>query len=46
MLVDAAQMAPTEVRHRPAAREALAQVAREPHAPATIIQLAAVLGVS
>ncbi|WP_405115334.1 helix-turn-helix domain-containing protein [Micromonospora sp. NBC_01405] len=46
VLVDADRMAPAEVRHRPAAREVLAQVARDPHAPATIIQLAAALGVT
>ena len=34
MLVDADRTAPAEVRHRPAAREVLAQVARDPHAPA------------
>ncbi|MFI9641166.1 helix-turn-helix domain-containing protein [Micromonospora sp. NPDC051925] len=46
VLVDAARMAPAEVRHRPAAREVLAQVARTPQAPATIIQFAAALGVT
>ena len=46
VLADADRMAPAEVRHRPAAREVLAQVARAPHAPATIIQLAAALGVT
>ncbi|WP_433345637.1 helix-turn-helix domain-containing protein [Micromonospora sp. CA-111912] len=46
VLVDADRMAPAEVRHGPAAREVLAQVARDPHAPATIIQLAAALGVT
>ncbi|SCL22193.1 Transcriptional regulator, contains XRE-family HTH domain [Micromonospora nigra] len=46
VLVDADRMAPAEVRHRPAAREVLAQVAGDPHAPATIIQLAAALGVT
>ncbi|WP_320068982.1 hypothetical protein [Micromonospora sp. RTGN7] len=45
-LVDADRMAPAEVRHRPAARDVLAQVARDPHAPATIIALAAALGVT
>ncbi|WP_405101752.1 helix-turn-helix domain-containing protein [Micromonospora sp. NBC_01412] len=46
VLVDVDRMAPAEVRHRPAAREVLAQVARDPHAPATIIRLAAALGVT
>ncbi|MCX4472440.1 hypothetical protein OOK41_19365 [Micromonospora sp. NBC_01655] len=45
-LVDADRTAPAEVRHRPAARKVLAQVARDPHAPATIIQLAVALGVT
>ncbi|WP_405095104.1 helix-turn-helix domain-containing protein [Micromonospora sp. NBC_01412] len=46
VLVDADRTAPAEVRQRPAGREVLAQVARDPHASATIIQLAAALGVS
>nr|WP_117673297.1 helix-turn-helix domain-containing protein [Micromonospora sp. MW-13] len=46
ILVHADRMAPAEVRQRPAARSVLAQVARDPHAPATIIQLAAALGVT
>ncbi|MFV2102280.1 hypothetical protein [Micromonospora sp. LOL_024] len=46
VLVDADRMAPAEVRQRPAAREVLAQVARDPHAPTTIIQLAVTLGLS
>ncbi|WFE32800.1 helix-turn-helix domain-containing protein [Micromonospora sp. WMMD975] len=46
VLVDADRMAPAEVRQRPAARKVLAQVARDPRAPATIIRLAAALGVS
>ncbi|MFF3864206.1 helix-turn-helix domain-containing protein [Micromonospora sp. NPDC001898] len=45
-LIDADRTAPAEVRQRPAGREALAQVARDPHAPATIIQLALTLGVT
>ncbi|MFI1197415.1 hypothetical protein ACH4T9_29730 [Micromonospora sp. NPDC020750] len=45
-LIDADHTAPAEVRHRPAARTVLAQVARDPHAPATIIQLATTLGVT
>ncbi|MDI5937802.1 XRE family transcriptional regulator, partial [Micromonospora sp. DH15] len=45
-LVEADRTAPAEVRHRPAARSIVAQVARHPHAPATIIQLAVVLGVT
>ncbi|MFG1799832.1 hypothetical protein ACGFI4_06615 [Micromonospora carbonacea] len=45
-LVDADRTAPAEVRHRPAARSVLAQVVRDPHAPATIVQLALALGVT
>jgi transcriptional regulator with XRE-family HTH domain len=45
-LVDAAQSAPAEVRHRPAARQVLAQIARDRHAPATVVQFAATLGVT
>ncbi|MFF0820063.1 helix-turn-helix domain-containing protein [Micromonospora haikouensis] len=45
-LVDAERTAPAEVRHRPAARSVLAQVVRDPHAPATIVQLALALGVT
>ncbi|MER7418406.1 helix-turn-helix domain-containing protein [Micromonospora peucetia] len=46
VLIDADRTAPAEVRHRPAAREVLAQVARDPHAPATVIQLAITVGVT
>ncbi|WP_036374990.1 helix-turn-helix domain-containing protein [Micromonospora sp. ATCC 39149] len=45
-LVEADRTAPAEVRQRPAARDVVAQVARDPHAPATIVQLAATLGVT
>ncbi|OZV76718.1 XRE family transcriptional regulator [Micromonospora echinospora] len=45
VLVDAARIAPAEVRHRPTARDVLAQVARDPDAPATVTQLADTLGV-
>ncbi|WP_405096259.1 XRE family transcriptional regulator [Micromonospora sp. NBC_01412] len=45
-LIEADRTAPAELRHRPAAREVVAQVARDPHAPATIIQLALTLGVT
>ncbi|MEU7589494.1 hypothetical protein AB0A95_24745 [Micromonospora sp. NPDC049230] len=38
-------IAPAEIRHRPAARDVVAQVARDPDAPATITQLAIGLGV-
>ncbi|GIJ32802.1 helix-turn-helix domain-containing protein [Micromonospora sediminimaris] len=44
-LRQAESIAPAEVRHRPAARDLLAQVLRSPHAPTTIVQLAAALGV-
>ncbi|WP_233219563.1 helix-turn-helix domain-containing protein [Micromonospora sp. RP3T] len=46
VLADADRMAPAEVRQRPAAREVLAQVIRDPRAPTTIVQLAAALGLS
>ncbi|MEU3456145.1 helix-turn-helix domain-containing protein [Micromonospora sp. NPDC006766] len=46
MLVQADSIAPAEIRHRPAAREVVAQVARDPAAPATITQLAITLGVA
>ncbi|WP_432953580.1 helix-turn-helix domain-containing protein [Micromonospora haikouensis] len=45
-LVDVDRTAPAEVRHCPAARSVLAQVVRDPHAPATIVQLALALGVT
>lgn len=45
VLVQADGIAPAEVRHRPAAREVVAQVARDPDAPAMITQLAFSLGV-
>ncbi len=45
LLIQADSIASAEVRHRPAARELLAQVARDPDAPATVAQLALDLGV-
>ncbi|MFC8845325.1 MULTISPECIES: helix-turn-helix domain-containing protein [unclassified Micromonospora] len=45
-LLDAHRTASAEVRHRPAARTLLARVARDPHAPGTIVQLAGTLGVT
>jgi transcriptional regulator with XRE-family HTH domain len=45
VLVEADRIAPAEIRHRPAGRDILAQVAREPAAPATLSRLAATLGV-
>ncbi|MFI6820613.1 helix-turn-helix domain-containing protein [Micromonospora sp. NPDC050187] len=45
VLVDAERTAPAEIRHRPAARDVLAQVTRNPDAPATVTQLADTLGV-
>ncbi|GAB3074247.1 hypothetical protein GCM10027186_32300 [Micromonospora schwarzwaldensis] len=44
VLTAADRIAPAEIRHRPAGRDVLARVAREPHAPATITDLAASLG--
>ncbi|WP_433344413.1 helix-turn-helix domain-containing protein [Micromonospora sp. CA-111912] len=46
VLVDAERTAPAELRHRPAARDVVARVARDPHAPATIIALAVALQVT
>lgn len=45
VLVQADSLAPAEVRHRPASREVVAQVARDADAPAMIAQLALSLGV-
>ncbi|MFG2048277.1 helix-turn-helix domain-containing protein [Micromonospora sp. NPDC048935] len=45
VLLRADSIAPAEIRHRPAARDVVAQVARNPDAPATITQLAIGLGV-
>ncbi|WP_341720091.1 helix-turn-helix domain-containing protein [Micromonospora sp. FIMYZ51] len=44
LLMQTDSLAPAEVRHRPAVREVIAQVAREPDAPAMITQLAIALG--
>ncbi|WBB53311.1 helix-turn-helix domain-containing protein [Verrucosispora sp. WMMD573] len=44
-LLQAQSIAPAEVRHRPAARDLLAEVLRSRHAPTTIVQLAAALKV-
>jgi transcriptional regulator with XRE-family HTH domain len=43
-VVDAERTAPAEVRHRPAARELIAQVVRDPRAPGSVVRLAAALG--
>ncbi|SCL27282.1 XRE family transcriptional regulator [Micromonospora inyonensis] len=45
VLLEADRIAPAEIRHRPAGRDILAEVARDPAAPATLIHLAATLGV-
>ncbi|MEU8262505.1 helix-turn-helix domain-containing protein [Micromonospora sp. NPDC048999] len=45
LLMRADRIAPAEIRHRPAVRDVVAQVARDPDAPATISQLAIGLGV-
>ncbi|WP_416900445.1 helix-turn-helix domain-containing protein [Micromonospora echinospora] len=45
VLMEADRIAPAEIRHRPAGRDILAQVAREPTAPTTLTHLAATLGV-
>ncbi|WP_431883337.1 hypothetical protein [Micromonospora gifhornensis] len=44
VLLQADHIAPAEVRHRPAGRDTVAQVARDPDAPTTITQLALTLG--
>ncbi|WP_405105101.1 helix-turn-helix domain-containing protein [Micromonospora sp. NBC_01405] len=46
VLIAAERTAPAELRHRPAARDVVARVARDPHAPATIIALAVALRVT
>ncbi|MBG6100504.1 transcriptional regulator with XRE-family HTH domain [Micromonospora vinacea] len=45
VLLRAERIAPAEIHHRPAVRDVVAQVARDPDAPATITQLAFNLGV-
>ncbi|MFI6238686.1 hypothetical protein ACIBEF_02280 [Micromonospora sp. NPDC050795] len=45
VLLRAGHIAPAETHHRPAARDVVAQAARDPAAPATITQLAINLGV-
>ncbi|MFE0590234.1 helix-turn-helix domain-containing protein [Micromonospora echinospora] len=45
VLVEADRIAPAEIRHRPASRDVLAQVVRDPAAPTTLTQLADTLGV-
>ncbi|WDZ87743.1 helix-turn-helix domain-containing protein [Micromonospora cathayae] len=45
VLVEAEHTAPAEIRHRPVAREVLAEIARDPHAPTSLTQLAVTLGV-
>lgn len=44
VLLRVERIAPAEIRHRPAARDVVAQVARDPYAPATMTQLAIHLG--
>ncbi|MFC5942964.1 helix-turn-helix transcriptional regulator [Micromonospora harpali] len=46
VLLDAERTAPAELRHRPAARQVIAQATRDPQAPATLVQLALSLGVT
>ncbi|MFI2713732.1 helix-turn-helix domain-containing protein [Micromonospora sp. NPDC018662] len=45
-LADVAHLAPDELRHRPHARAVLSEAVRSPHAPVTVIHLAATLGAS
>ncbi|MER7459363.1 helix-turn-helix domain-containing protein [Micromonospora sp. NPDC126480] len=46
LLLAAEATAPAEVRHRPVARDLLAQVIRSRHAPSPLVPLAAALGLS
>ncbi|MEV5822199.1 XRE family transcriptional regulator [Micromonospora haikouensis] len=45
VLVEADRIAPAEIRHRPAGRDVLARVARDPAAPTTLVHLAVTLGI-
>ncbi|WP_232234132.1 hypothetical protein [Micromonospora chokoriensis] len=45
VLLRADRIAPAEIRHRPAARDVVAQVVRDPDAPPTIHRLAVALGI-
>lgn len=45
VLLRAERIAPAEIRHRPAARDLVAKIARDPDVPPTITQLAIGLGV-
>ncbi|MBQ1076506.1 helix-turn-helix transcriptional regulator [Micromonospora sp. C31] len=44
LLIDVDRIAPAEMRQRPAARDLLAQIARDPRTPTTITELAVTLG--
>ncbi|MFI7022219.1 helix-turn-helix domain-containing protein [Micromonospora sp. NPDC049900] len=44
-LMEADRLAPAEIRHRPAGRNVLAQIVRDPTAPTTLVHLAATIGV-
>jgi hypothetical protein len=46
VLLDAERLAPAELRQRPVAREVVARAARDPHAPATLVELALALGLT
>ncbi|MGW0504526.1 helix-turn-helix domain-containing protein [Micromonospora sp. NPDC003241] len=46
IVLEAERTAPAEVRHRPAARDVLAQLIRSPDTPTTVVQLAVALRVS
>ncbi|WP_431913601.1 helix-turn-helix domain-containing protein [Micromonospora carbonacea] len=45
VLLEADRIAPAEIRHRPAGRDLLARVARDPTAPTMLIHLAVTLGI-
>ncbi|WFE56738.1 helix-turn-helix domain-containing protein [Micromonospora sp. WMMD712] len=45
VLLEADRIAPAEIRHRPAGRDVLARVARDPTAPTMLVQLAVTLGI-
>ncbi|KIR66281.1 helix-turn-helix domain-containing protein [Micromonospora haikouensis] len=44
-LMEADRIAPAEIRHRPAGRDVLARVARDPTAPTMLVHLAVTLGI-
>ncbi|WP_431977427.1 hypothetical protein [Micromonospora haikouensis] len=45
VLLEADRIAPAEIRHRPAGRDVLARLARDPAAPTMLVHLAVTLGI-